>query len=284
MDILKDIAELINNGSNEFRVYEKVIIEAVISALNPEAQAILSRQVSSINFVTRMIDDKEVYVYDKKRKNDIPLFPNVNEAQLAAVSLYHPNLNETINAKVWMIKGHIVEINLDKSPRIFFKGYPFRSVRPDVARLKILCDPMIFIPSEKEEAKPESLQGWVKDWYSQGMITGLIKPLGLAEYLDCLSQIEGLLPDDYLEFIKQTEGAHLKNGEILGLSHIRYIADPNANLYMLGEIKNGAFVVIAGTDNKIVHFIDYETHEIRELGTSFKQSVEMMSESYCPFV
>lgn len=107
---------------SQLNAIEKQIIEAIAFALPEDAASILRAQLSLINKVQRLDQDREVDFYHiEKGKPAFPdsaLFPNrAEELELARVHVTDTGTGHQTEAVVSLVRGHLFCIEFSHTPR-----------------------------------------------------------------------------------------------------------------------------------------------------------------------
>ena len=101
---------------------EKQVVEAVALALSEKPAALLRTQVSLINKVQRLDQDREVDFYRIENGTvafpDSALFPNhAEQFELANVNIKDVASGHQTRASLWLVKGRLFSIEFSHTPR-----------------------------------------------------------------------------------------------------------------------------------------------------------------------
>ena len=255
---------------------EHCLLKELSARLDAKAQAILQRQISSINLVQRHADCKEVCFYRIKwgrpsaNINDAFLL-NESEIKLATVNFKVPNVSAGFQADYWLVNGFLFSITFTKSPKAYLKVNDVI-----ITEMHIHVDPMATAsPRAMKNNIPIEFTGWVAGWDQLHSLSALSEPLTIEKREAFIRRIGISLPQEYLELVAQTEGAVIGRCVIHGLLSIRYVVLSCANYYVLAEINGaGAFVVKDKSQDAMLYFFDYEANSLFELGYSFCAAID----------
>jgi hypothetical protein len=126
----------------------------------------------------------------------------------------------------------------------------------------------------REHIDSSALTGWLHDWYVKGKVSNLRAPLAPSRRSGYFDRIDSRLPQDYLECVAQTEGVKISTCLIHGASEIRKIILPDANYYMLADLKGqGALLVKEGNQQGELYFNSYEDDELLPVGKSLQSAL-----------
>jgi hypothetical protein len=264
----------------DFYPFERLVLDEVKSRLGAESGARLQRQIEAINKIQRLSDGKEVNFYQmrhgKPAFDDNLRFPHAaSEALLASVYLTSLDKRSKLKVEVWLAKGRLFSLVFNKPPKQFFAGASLKTVRPEIANVKIWLDPMrpLAVPPD-QPVDVSALTGWLHEWYAKGRVTGLRAPLSESERAACFERIDARLPPDYLDLVAQTEGATLATCTVHGAREIRKLVWPDANYYLIAEIKGlGALVVKEDDRDSMLYFLHYENNDVRPVGASLQKAI-----------
>lgn len=264
---------------------EMLVVKAVGSCLSSEGCDLLMRQVSAVNMVQRMWASKEVNLYclrhGKLTWDLSTIFPDQRaEVLLAKVAISRPGIRSKLHAKVFVVTGHLFSLMFDKSPSAFTKGLSSKDLQALVCVPTLLADPMVgrAAPLETGEDVSANLAStalWLEDWGLPGDVSGLRNPLSLDALSASVENIDAALPSDYLALLERTEGAIIGSCEIFGSANIRYVATEEVNYYLIAEITGcpGGLAVREGDNDGEIFFHDYETYEVKQVGSSLKDAL-----------
>lgn len=89
-----------------------------------------------------------------------------------------------------------------------------------------------------------------------------------------LSQIDAVLPEDYILLIKKTEGIKFSNWVVNGISEIRKITLLEGDYYVLAEGERiGILAIKAGSKDRGIYQFDLEDDEQKSVGKSFDSAI-----------
>ena len=133
-------------GRELLRPYERLVIDAVAARLDPAAAGLLERQLETIEQVNRDLDDRDVYLYPKRRgyqRHDPAIaFPDrSDDLRLATARVRGPG--GAGKADLFVVRGHVFQISFKPRPRDLGT---LKAI--DVTSVTVHADPMV----EREDA------------------------------------------------------------------------------------------------------------------------------------
>lgn len=261
-----------------FKPYEKMILDTLAKELSIEARKLFYEQISKINYIQRHAKNKEVNMYciskGKPSRDQSIIFPLDNdETNLAEIQFYVPQLKAAYRSNIFLVKGSIFSIEFNKSP------LKINNHKLEIQKISIFHDPMIKKTNEiKIERKINEIDIWLSEWVKDFKDISLFQPLDTKIIEEKLSQINAMLPDDYLRIISQTEGLMTSDFSINGLCEITKIIFNECNYYFLATIgSRGILGVIEGSENCELYYLDFEQDgSVVKLSNSITVAIEKM--------
>jgi hypothetical protein len=258
------------------RPLEKILVDALVATLSPEAASIVTRQVQAVNRVQRHSSDKEVNLYlvrrGKPTREGVPLFPMaVPEVKLATITYAVIGEPRPSRVDFWLANGRLFSLAFHESPK---KVSPSEVEIRDV---KLLVDPMV--PAEAPEPRPltaAALTGWLAEWAHRWQVSDLREPLPPEERAKKLGQIGATVPSDYGELLSQTDGLEIGGCRVYSLSDMREVVMPDATYYILAEMADrGVLALKQGESDGSIYFFAYDANAI-PMGVLLREAVEKL--------
>jgi len=227
--------------SIKIRGYEAACIEAWRKALSPEAAHILDQQLQQMTFLQRLSSGK-LLTFHSLDHDTLPLtFPNdAEELIVALVEIRTAGNRSTVIARIVLHLGKLSSLEFKTEPRL--AGFT-NDTDVEVVDIQLIADPMASRTDMKAGRIAEfSIPAW---W---GCLLRLSKIARIEKYVAPASDQSvqmlikahsGLLPDDYLEIIKQSDGVIARGVTILGAHELRSIVLPNHDLCAMAEFDDG---------------------------------------------
>lgn len=268
------------------RPLERHLLDALMTALTPEAREIFRRQVSKVNLVQRYnVRESCFYRMGLCRPSwpEADLFPARQlEACFATVQFIPTGvIDDTVRADVSLVKGHLFSIVFDRDPR------PFWDIgKIDVRSVTVHLDPMRSLPTEDADlgARPIRMTGWLSDWARKYSIQKLSPPLAVERTKSMIARIDANLPDEYLELVFKTGGFEFKNIAILGISEVHRVDVAAGSYYCLAEVHDrGVIGVKVASKDKEMYYLDYDRNDPIPVDTSFRATIEAIAENRFSF-
>jgi hypothetical protein len=255
---------------------ERILVDALVATLSPEAGSIVTRQVQAVNRVQRHANDKEVNLYRIRRgrpsREGLPLFPiALPEVKLATIT--YRIIGEANSSRVdfWIANGRLFSLGFQETPKKISAG------EVEIRDVKLLVDPMApATAADRRSLDRGALTGWIAEWSKQHETTSLTEPLPRPEREHRLQQLEAALPSDYLDLVSQTEGLQINGGRVYGLSEIREVVMEDATYYVLAEMEDrGVLAVRQGNSDAVIYFFAYGADGV-DSGGSLREAVEKL--------
>jgi hypothetical protein len=281
MQMITFLLSLFHGGSQAgFYPFEECIIEGLQAHLTDRSASQLAQQVAAINKVQRLMDGKEVNLYQmvsgKSHFNDSLRFPYMtDESLLATIILIEPRRPLQLKVNIWLAKGRIFSLIFDKIPKEFFAGRDLKTIKIEIVDVKVWFDPMSPPIGSSSRLTGKILLGEpLQRWNAKGLVRDLHPPLSESERTVYLDRLDAQLPLDYLELISQTNGAKVATCTIYEVTQIRQIAWPDVNYYGIAEIEGlGALAVKEGNRDRELYLLRYEESDARRVGASLYPAV-----------
>lgn len=175
--------------SSSFSLTERQLLDAVGSALAPEAREVFKSQMSAVNLVQRHPHGTIVAFYRKRwwRVNwdGVLLFTRNDEFPMAKVTFKVGG--KQFKATLYCIKGHIINFNISPSPKSIW-DQPF----DETPTVEVIADPMKIqpvpahgeiIPEEWKRLKSNFDAKKFSDWTLHDSQTAYRMPMDDGEYL-----------------------------------------------------------------------------------------------------
>lgn len=264
-----------------FTALERRVIDEVKARLEPDAAKLLDRQVSEINLVQRHAG-RETACYsikDDKPQRDASLrFPNSSpELKLATVRFRAPETRAEWSAELYLAHGHLFSIVFSADPKAFEERGKERSGDILITGVELAADLMLETGGDVPrvaESGATKLSGWLLEWEEKYDMHGLRAPLELAERERLRARINAALPEDYLELTGQCDGFTLENFLILGLSEIYPVVMPDADYFLLAQLKDSGALALKADAGPDIYYLPFDNGEVVPLGDSFRHAVE----------
>lgn len=286
---MKHLLQILTGNRGKLNPLERYIIDQAADSLAPAARELLYSQIKRINRVQRLIEGKEVDLYQMKGGkaafDDSLRFPYRNdESLLATIRLAHPSKPEVIQAELWLANGRLFSLLFDKSPRRFFDGIDLSVTSPAIVDKQICIDPMALANAAHDrEEYGVKLHSWVRDWFAAGRFTDIVLPLTSSKRDSYRRQVRALLPADYIELTDQIDGARGGDIRVHGLSAIRKIVRAEANYYVLADAEGkGVLAIKENGKDAGIYFINYEDDNAVSFGDSFQRALATLVEYKLP--
>lgn len=121
---MKSLVGKIFGVGSKLSALESLILHSVRDRLNEDEVILWDKQVSAINKVQRLPEGIEVNFY--RMKGGSPCFDEAlafdnkaEELKLATIQIRVPNVQETLSASVWCVKGFVFSIEYKGSVNYF---------------------------------------------------------------------------------------------------------------------------------------------------------------------
>ena len=260
------------------KFYEKKILLSVGDQLPPEKQTEFIKQIDAIHSLVRNNGKKDVLfrykAQDKERlQNASPFFNISPERTFASVKFQATELSEDFHAEIGLVNGVLFSIEFNKTPKAIGR-------KPvAIQETRIIAESMW---PDHDQPPPKTLSGPVGEWMDKQGFSSFHSPLSANAIEEWKAYFNINFPAEYLDIIKQTEGAESDNLIIHGLSNLPRVVFPDENYLILCEIKGCGVLTIgrSGKDNRIQFFHFEDDGPLPEDG-SFYSVLENRFEKCC---
>lgn len=276
-------------GSSKLRGYELICLEAWKKMLSKDALDILNMQIKAYDLVQRLSNDKLVcfhYLKDSSYESwsDRMFFPLRGEGKVVATMTLRAareGQRTSLKVDITFSRGRLFSIEFNRPPKTLFSKREDPS-NIEVTDVSVLINPMVAgVDVTEMIADAGNLTGWLRDWIREWKVQNLRKPLPVGRRENILGQLNARLPADYLDLISQTEGLHIENCVVYGLSEIRKLVLPNSivspdmNLLVLADVEgHGSVGVKENGKDSVVYYLDNEDERPEAVGNSFRVAIE----------
>ncbi len=279
MNIIQKLAlRLLTSGDSKMRAYEHAAFRRIRNELCDDAKSVLDYQLSKMNLVQRLSNEKEVNLYSmagpkKPIKLDL-LFADQGEERLLATLTIESASDRKfkITATVWLVRGQIFSLIFDKPPlKLMDDKYI-------VSSCCLHIDPM----------RPNSLEHMaipgttpiidrLNEIYPVSEITPPLseKILKNGRSLDSLK-----LPLEFRELLCEASSCRIGHWRILG-AEAREVQIDETELLIIAENSGSAnLCVIQNCDEPILTTYNYSTQESHQLGQSFIDAIRKLNPAH----
>ena len=264
---------------------EECLSREVQARLGDEARELLRKQIASFNLAQRHAVRETCFYSMKKGKpfRDPAIgFPSrVLELKLATIRFCVPGVSHKWTATFFMVSGYFFSIAFSRSPKEI-------QHRTDVIieGAEIHQDPMRpGVDSQTRLARLGEVRfhGWLENWTRKYLVADVYEPLDAAERNRILTNLDAMLPPDYLQVVEQCEGFVIGNVSVFGVSQVYEVGLPDWNYHLLAEHHGeGMLGVRAHSQNGRIHYLSYGGEDPLDLGESFRAAVELVLDSGRP--
>lgn len=269
--ILKKFRNIFNTSA--LKSYEKFILEHVVAQIDESSNLRMKSQINVINKVVieRHHNMMDVIISGRDDAFRHCVFSNLENRELARVILLKCDSNELIKVDISVCNGKISRLLFNRNPHKFFRGESNLENSIKVVDIKIWFNPMMVQNNEfNEYIIVDNLMGWVRNSYDRNLVNDIKPSLIECNRLSYINSINAKLPDDYLEFIQQSDYAIINDCLIRGfqtIDNILHIVIDESLYYVIADVGIGMIALLDGASETCMCFIDHDCENVTKIDT-----------------
>lgn len=259
---------------NKLRSYETAVVSAVESKMPPDGRHLLRKQIDSVNLVQRLCHGKEVDLYRMRKGRAVRAtevaFPNrCDEGHLARVRFQlFSGVPRFITADVWLVAGVMFSITFDTRPKQMLRK------QWAVDRCELLLD--VMSPEERSANQTEGDMGddaVLRAFFGHTQLCDVRSPASNVAQKRFIDAWGSILPSDYIQLLRYSDGFVLNNWEFLGTMARIVVAEPDNLLVLAQHPWDGVLCVLQGRETAVVYRVDLESNQLTPIGRTFRDAL-----------